>query len=81
LGCVRKLALVAPGTATPLVAVRRFGDFDHIPKVQSDAYSMDQGEITVKKIFMLFAIEFLLVAGAMSAVVVHAHSIRISSHT
>jgi hypothetical protein len=40
-----------------------------------------KGEIAVKKILMLFAIEFLLVAGAMSALVVHAHSVRISSHT
>ena len=35
----------------------------------------------MKKIVLLFAIEFLLVAGAMSALVVHAHSVRVSSHT
>jgi hypothetical protein len=40
-----------------------------------------KGEIAVKQILMLFAIEFLLVAGTMSALVVHAHSVRISSHT
>jgi hypothetical protein len=37
--------------------------------------------MAVKKILMLFAIEFLLVAGTMSVLVIHAHSIRISSHT
>jgi hypothetical protein len=38
-------------------------------------------EEAVRKIFMLFAIEFLLVAGTMSMLVIHAHSVRISSHT
>jgi hypothetical protein len=38
-----------------------------------------KGGIAVKKILMLFAIELLLVASAMSALVVHAHSVRISS--
>ena len=40
-----------------------------------------KGEMAMKKIVLLFAIEFLLVAGAMSALVVHAHSVRVSSHT
>ena len=35
----------------------------------------------MKKIFMLLAIEFLLVAGTMSMLIIHAHSVRISSHT
>jgi hypothetical protein len=55
-----------------LITFRRFS-LTHIHWIK--------GEIAVKKIFMLFAIEFLLVAGAMSALVVHAHSVRISSHT
>jgi hypothetical protein len=38
-------------------------------------------EGAVKKIFMLFAIEFLLVAGTMSVLIIHAHSVRISLHT
>ena len=55
-----------------LVTFRRFS-LTHIHWIK--------GDIAVKKILMLFAIEFLLVAGAMSALVVHAHSVRISSHT
>jgi hypothetical protein len=55
-----------------LITFRRFS-LTHIHWIK--------GEIAVKKILMLFAIEFLLVAGAMSALVVHAHSVRISSHT